>query len=313
MSFRKFYQSTAALSVLFSSLPAFAVTQLAPDPDARPSSGVQHPASLPVFKAAAASSSLDFRKELAKDYGNTSWGGGYRIYEHLRAPTASYQSINFDYDVRGRIFGKQVEGFRVHGSSWNPKDSERASRLHVVVLGKEIFAEKKESSALTGETKVAFNKAPFDQSLAKVSKTFTLGPIPVTVSADLRGQMGVNVTTRAYRTSASSSGATLEGTAFGELYGRMSAGVGIPFASAGIRGAVTLTELRVGKDIAVERKAAKRVDYRNNFKVVLETLQGQLDLYASLLGADYEKKILDWNGYSFTYDFAKQQGAVTFQ
>ena len=159
---------------------------------------------------------------------------------------------------------------------------------------------------------MAWNRLPFDQSLFKVGKTFQLGPVPVTVMGDLRTTMGVNVTAAAYRTSATASGATLDGTAFAELYGRMSAGVGYLTASAGISGQVVLTEVRAAKNIKVERKTATRVDYVNNFRFNIQSLEGELALYAQLFGARYDKTILDWPGKNFDILVANQSGSLTF-
>lgn len=299
------------LSALSVASQSFA-TQLPPDPEAFPSSGVQHPPSIVVPKSAPPTTQLDYRRNLENYYGNSSWGGGYRVYEHVRAPSPGFQSINFDYHARGRLFGKDVEGFRLYGATWNPHDTLRSSNMKVLVLGQEIFSDSEENRNAIGQTEVAWNRLPFDRSLVKGSKTFTLGPVPVTVTGEVRGDMGINVAARAARTSSTASSVSLNGTAFARLYGRLSAGVGIPFASAGVSGQVTLAELRAGKNVSVARVSATRVNYDNNFRVVINSLDGHADLYATLFGNRWDKKILDWDGYRFEHDIARQSGSIQF-
>lgn len=311
---RPFSSFVASLSLCAGLLAAGSAQAevLPPDPLAFPSSGVQHPSKITVPKSLPAAGVLDYKQNIENYYGNSNWGGGYRVYEHARAPAASYQSINFFYNAHGRLFGKELEGFRLNGATWNPQNDFRASRMTVAAAGSDLFYDYKENKAQYGSTKVSWNRTPIDKSLANSKKTFTLGPIPVTVSGDLRAKLGVNVTTTAYRNSATASGVSLTGTASATLYGKLSAGVGIYFASAGVSGQVTFAEVSANKTVKIDRTAAKRVDYNNNFAFNIKSLNGKLDVYAEAFGARYDKKILDWNGFNINIPVAGDKGYVTF-
>lgn len=298
--------SGAASSALAERLP--------PDLDASPKAGEQ-PAPLVMYSqipsTGVTSEPLDDQRNLVRSFGNSSWGGEYRLYEHVRAPNVSFQSINFHYHAKGRLWGQEVEGFSLGGATWNPRNDSRASRMQIRVLGRDIFNERDDSTAQFSTTEVAHNRLPFDKKLVGGSKTFTLGPIPVKVSGSIHGYMGVNVRAKAYRSSATRSGVEFSGTSFAKLYGRMSAGVDVRFASAGVRGQVTFVEIRPAKTIKVDRYGSE-VKYQNKFTVKLSSLEGNLDVYASLFSKEWEKTILDWDGYSYTYPFADTSGTIRF-
>ena len=53
--------------------------------------------------------------------------------------------------------------------------------------------------------------------------------MPITVKGEVRAKAGAGMTARAYRNSAISSGVSLNGSALADVYGRLSASVGVFF------------------------------------------------------------------------------------
>lgn len=190
-----------------------------PDPEAFPESGVQHPDSMPVFFVAPRpSTSLDAKTNIERCFGNSSWGGCYRLYSHVRAPSPSFQSINHESNITGKLFGKSVQAFKMTAATWNPRDDYRSSRLDVFLAGSQIFSQFKENPARIGATHVAYDKAPVDKTLLSAEKTFTV--VPVTVKGSIGARYGANVASRAYRNTETTSGVSLRGSASADAYAR---------------------------------------------------------------------------------------------
>lgn len=161
------------------------------------------------------------------------------------------------------------------------------------------------------QTEVAWNRTPFDVKLLGASKTFWLSFIPVTVKGEIRLNAGINVRASAYRSSSSTSGVAMSGTAFGKVYAKLSAGTGVSWASAGLRGGVTLGEVRAAKNISVDRRGSQ-ASYANRFDVELAALEGYAELYAEAFGQDLEKTLLTSGGFRQRHPVARASGTVYF-
>ncbi len=281
------------------------------DEYAAPRAGEQHPAVFPSLEAGVDNSlPLEFKVNYDRWYGNSYWGGGYRYYENVRAPSLSFQSVNLVVNAKTRLFSTEYTAFEVSTGTWNPSDSSRSSRLNVIVANKEIFGDNKSSTEPFSTTEVGVNKTPFDKTIFSASHTYGLGPIGLKVRGEVKGRIGVNVMARAYRTSTTRSGATFTGTSFAEVYGVMSAGVDVWLASGGVRGTVNFVKVTAAKNAKSER-FSNVIQYDTSLTGTLCTLDGNLVIWGKLFGFYGEKTILDWDGYCFSRNFGGPSGSIT--
>ncbi len=287
-----------------------AAETLAPDEFASPKAGEQHPSTLPSLVFGVDNNApLEFKVNHDRWYGNSYWGGGYRYYENVRAPSLSFQSVNLLVNARARLFNTEYTAFEVSTGTWNPSNSSRSSRLNVVFANKEIFGDSESSAVAFSTTEVGVNNVPFDKAIFSASHTYGLGPLGVKVSGSVKGRVGVNVTANAYRTSATRSGATFTGTSFAQVYGVMSASADIWIASGGIRGSVDFVKVSAAKNAKSER-LGNVIQYDTSLTGTLCTLDGDLVIWGELLGFYGEKTILDWDGYCFSRNFGGPRGSI---
>jgi hypothetical protein len=256
-------------------------------------------------------STLESQKNVERSFGNDTWGGGYRLYSNVRAPSSTYQSINHETNIWGKLFGKRIEAFKLTAATWNPRDDYRSSRLQVYIVGAQIFDGFQENPALLGTSTAAFNLAPVSKTLLSAEKTFTVGPVPITVKGSIGARYGANEAARAYRNSATTSGVSLNGDALAEAYARLSAAVGVSGFSAGVRGTVDLVNIKPVINIRVDRNG-NTATYNNDFNVHVGTLNGYVEVFAELLWKEWSKVILDWDGYQFDYVMSHESGSVSF-
>ncbi len=306
------FKQLLAVAVLAQSLigGVAAAETLPSDEFATPKPGEQHPSTFPGLESGVDNNvPLEFKVNHDRWYGNSYWGGGYRYYENVRAPSLSFQSVNLLVNARARLFNTEYTAFEVSTGTWNPSNNSRSSRLNVVFANKEIFGDSKSSAVPFSTTEVGVNKVPFDKAIFSASHTYGLGPLGVNVSGSVKGRVGVNVTAKAYRTSTTRSGATFTGTSSAQVYGVMSAGADIWIASGGIRGNVDFVKVSAAKNAKSER-FGNVIQYDTSLTGTLCTLDGDLVIWGKLLGFYGEKTILDWDGYCFSRNFGGPRGSI---
>ncbi len=166
------------------------------------------------------------------------------------------------------------------------------------------------SMTIFGESAVSVN-ATYEQTFFERSQTFSVGPVPVTVSVGVTGQLGVGL---------SFSGGALVITPVASVEATVQAGVGaecdIGGASAGIRGSLTLIaiELPISLKLYFENGQAK---FALKGDLTLESLSGELSLYAEAyvkvcwwkVSADWSKELFRWKGVEWTKPLFSKSGS----
>lgn len=270
--------------------------RLPDDPYAKPKPGEEAPSSLPPLESSLPTSGpLEYKVDHNRSYGNVVWGGSYRFYENVRAPSLSFQSVNMDVNVRGRLFSKDFTAIGVNTGTWNPSDNSRSSRLNVMLGNQEVFAKNESSTEPFSTTTASFGMSEIDKQIFAASKTYGLGPIGVTVDGKVKVRAAADLKAQAYRTDATKSGAALNGYAYVNAYGSMSAGADAWIAAAGVRGNVTFADLLAVKNLESKREG-NYVHYDTELKGKLCTLDGSLELWGRLGPWSGEMTILDWEG-----------------
>jgi hypothetical protein len=312
MKKRSILRSIVSAAMFAQALVAGAASaeQLPPDEFASPKPGENAPSTiLPPEATTPTTGPLEYKVDYDQWYGNSYWGGGYRYYENVRAPSLSFQSVNLDVQARARLFSNQYTAFDISTGTWNPSDTARSARLTVVLANKELFNQSQSSSEAFSTTQVAWNQVPLDKTIFSANKTYGLGPIGINVAGNVHAKFGVNVAATAYRTSTSTSGATFTGTSFAEVYGSMSGGADVWLASGGVRGNVQFVNIHATKSSKSER-AGNIINYDTRLTSSLCTLQGDLEIYGSFLGWSGSKTILDWDGYCYNRNWGGEVGST---
>jgi hypothetical protein len=161
-----------------------------------------------------------------------------------------------------------------------------------------------------GESAVGVNVS-YEQTFFEIEETFTVGIVPVSVSAGASGELALGL---AY------SGGTLTATPSAGISATVQAGVGAENsaagASAGIRGSLTILNLSlpIAMKVYVENQVPK---YAISGNLVIDSLSGALELYAEAyvkvfgvkIGVDWSKTIFSWNGVSWNKSLFSKSGS----
>jgi hypothetical protein len=157
-------------------------------------------------------------------------------------------------------------------------------------------------AAISGTVGVDFSPPSATYTFFEAEDEFALGPIPITVTADVTGTIGVDASLVP-----GSSGVDVTLTPHADLTASASAGVGVSGASAGVRGELTLIDLRTPIELSLSFTDKK---YTTSADLNISTLDGSIDLYAELLFAEWDTNIASWDGYSHSVNLFKQSGSM---
>jgi hypothetical protein len=133
-----------------------------------------------------------------------------------------------------------------------------------------------------------------DYSVGSISKTFFVGPIPVTVRGSLGGGAALSGGV-VLQTSSGNPAIGFSGAAVGYASGSASAGVGIRGASAGISAVLKILNTRVGLEVTANRSTVQgRLD------VSVTPLEVRFYIYVEALWWKYTRSIFGWKTASFS-------------
>ena len=168
------------------------------------------------------------------------------------------------------------------------------------------------------------NCAGFDRSasttLFSTSKTFTLGPIPVTVDGSVVATMHEGLSSKAYsaryvgsaNTFYGSTSANLNASAY--LSANFGAFAGIPdVVGVGVTASFRLLEIAVtpASSNTFVSSPTGLTQYSNSMPLTVRTMSGRVDVTATL-GFSYTKNIVSWSGYSNTWNLYNTSGSQKF-
>jgi hypothetical protein len=220
------------------------------------------------------------------------FGAGMRT--HLTAKDDGTARLDSTTSVDATIFGSRIELLSAAGYQTEGDSGADGNNFALTVFG--------ESAA---SVNVGYEKTFFERS-----RTFTVGLVPVFVSAGATGELGLSL---------SFSGGTLALTPSAGLYATVAAGVGgecdVGGASAGVRGTLTLLEvgLPISLKLYVENGQPK---YTIQGDLTIATLSGKLELYAEAyvkicwwkVSADWSTTLFSWTGAEWTQSLFSKSG-----
>ncbi|MFT3768198.1 MAG: hypothetical protein QM820_22335 [Minicystis sp.] len=239
-------------------------------------------------------------------WGNTTFGAGVwvraaaisgadPVMSHLVTP--DFRMVIGNAGVAASVFSHPVTVLDMSGAVGNLYGE--PSDLSITVMGTTI-----RSGVLSASANWSVERTFFEES-----QTFQLGPVPLTVHADLTGTLGV--------ASTFTPGTTLSAavTPSADLTVNASVGVGISVASAGVEGSLSLINVGVpfqlGYDVAHQA-------YSVTSDLTVTTLQGNIDLFAEAeidlgfasISGKYTKNIASWGGVSYTQNLLSRSGTL---
>lgn len=274
----------------------------------------------------------DYSKSVSKD----DFGAGFQLYANATArdyaklctytePTARCQNtISFmkpvcqmiwksqhdyycgkgntvGYSAEGKagadltLFGKDFDLFSISGGAYVEPESTTAS-YGVWVLGKKI----KGASA----SEISMDIPLAERTLVTAEATFELGPVPITVSAEATGSLGIEL-------AMSAGSRTIGGRArpYAGVDGVFSAGVGVKGASVGVYGDLLLVQVSTPGNASVTYLGNKSFSYDTSLDLQINALDGAVGLYGEFLSYRKQWEIFSWSGLQYTTQLGRAQGS----
>jgi len=221
--------------------------------------------------------------------GNSTFGVVTRT--HLTAKDNGVARLDSHTAIDLTIFGEDDEVF---SATAYQTESSNGSSLEAA------------SVTIGGDTTVAINRS-YTRTFLEQSRTFNVGPVPVSVSASATGELALSV---------SASGGVLALTPSAGLYATLQAGVGggcdLASAEAGLRGTLTLLELALPISLKLYVDGAGLAKYEISGDLTISTLSGSIALYAEAsvlgVGASWSRTIFSWTGLEWTQNLFKKSG-----
>ena len=248
--------------------------------------------------------------EYAKTRGNSGFGAGYDATISLSASKSTLRSTGKS-ELKGyaTLFGRKVTlaDLEADGDSLNP-----TINANLTVVGMTLY-----SYGRSGIASYDFDKS-YTYTFFDQSKSFMVGPVPVTVSGSVAGTLGLggNIGFTGNRISVGA-GPYLNVTATASA--ALGGGFGPFKLEAGVEGALTLFNADIDNTAFVS-PGLSSVAYGASSSLNLTELSGNIDLFVTgklnLVFHKYKKtwkyNIVSFNGAQQTVNFANYNGTLAY-
>jgi hypothetical protein len=310
---KSFVRSLVSAALFAQALTAGVALADVNEPDdefASPKPGEQAPGLLlPPEGDLPTSGPLEFKDNRDISYGNAVWGGGYRIYSNVRAPSLTFQSVNADLQARAKLFGTTMTVFQVGTGTWNPRDNLRSTRINVSIANKEVCYDTETSEVAFSTVTASCNVPEIDKKAFGGERGFGIGPVSIDVKGEVKVKAKANVSAKAYRLDADTSGATFTGHIEGRAYGVLGTSVDIWLAEAGVTGNVEFVKV-IGDVSLKSERDGYNVNYDTTIRAQVCSLGGNVNIWVDTPFYDGNKTILNWEGVCHNRDWGKGHGTT---
>jgi hypothetical protein len=280
----------------------------------------------PIFGAKTADSndigSKDFGVKYKYDVG---WKLANLDNKNVRI-CASEVDLNADFDVDAQIFGLKKNLVSSHSylrTDEAPAGKQVSYQASLEILGAELLGQPRKKSVtipMSGGSvsfPVLSERLVERRTLMESKAYFSIGPIPVSISAGAAGEVGVELSLNGEMEYACANpsqnpsgmnpndvlrlGASGGARPYAALNAFATAAVDIVIASAGVRADLTLLNLSVPFTVAVtagiDPQSTPNVNAKTSMKLVLETLSGRISVFIdTLFGNVLDETIFTWSG-----------------
>lgn len=257
-------------------------------------------------------------------FGNSSWGGGYKVYGNMSA-TPAHDDVNDKLAANmGLETYAKVNGSRLRLASVRANGSTEAKRKSTVSFGAYVGSAAVYSKSYTSltSTYTFANVTPvnWDKTFFNRTVNISVGMIPVTFTVKATGAIKFNLTGKL-----SNVGVEMNSTPGGKasLYASAAIGgqycvdyVGCVGASAGVYSDVRLLEASAPINAAVWWSLAPgatgvRLNFLGKANATISSMSGELGVFAKacLVGCiDESVKLIEWAGFTATFAIANFSG-----
>lgn len=267
-----------------------------------------------VDSAGTPSPSYNKSYSRTESFGNSLFGGGYAINASITATDGTLTSAKTveayaEGKVTGTAFSYQKELVRGRADIRGQQGGANSGTAALYAMGQQIWS---------ANLSYTFSPTPINWSRTffNVSKTFMVGPVPITVKASLAGGVKLNVLGEITPTVA-----RLTATPGGWSNVTASASVNIIIASFGVEGSLTLINATM-PSVGELFWPLCTINWTLKSDLSLNTLGGTLSLYAKINFLFFSKKwtvtIAKWNGLTYNWSLlnvngTKELGICTYQ
>lgn len=203
------------------------------------------------------------------------------IYDALDQMIADdYIEASASGGVEATVLSNDVDILSVDGFA-KLDDSAFSFDLSASVLGSETSLASFDSSEV--------NIFELEMTFVEANTTFMLAFVPVTISGDVTGTLGMNASVTA------SGGVELGLTPYANLAASASVGVGALCASAGVRGSLDLIDVSLPTTLGLE-SANCGVDIALDSDLELSTMSGSIEVYVNYCVDEWSDELVSWDG-----------------
>jgi hypothetical protein len=204
-----------------------------------------------------------------------------RTYDMLDAiiPTDYFKAKAYG-NVGATVFSDEIDIITASASVQLDNGTFNAD-LSLDVLGADI--------ALPSLSTSSVNLYEAEMTFFEARTTFMAGPIPLTVTGDVTGTLGVDGSLD------TSSGLTLGVDPYAALTAGASVSVGAACVRAGVRGSIDLINVGMENTLKVKNKSCGI--YGNiDSSVGMTTMDGSIEIFAEACFFDWDKELVSWDG-----------------
>lgn len=202
--------------------------------------------------------------------------------------------------VSGEVMGKGKRQLARAEGYATAKPTLNKAGFTLTVAGQKLYDPSFSTSASVGFA--------YPVEFLSATKTYMIGPVPVLLTAELVGSLGVTVSGK-FGTST----VTLGAEPYVSVDAALGAGVGCKMASAGVEGSLELVKVSVPATAAITFNGDRTFDWKLDLDLVVSGLSGEIALVAKLMGETVGSlTIFDWKGFEWSDDLAEASGTSSY-
>ncbi|WP_225414343.1 hypothetical protein [Stigmatella hybrida] len=287
------------ISIIQPTIPEASREEAPPDVEVYEENGQPPPPQFQMqpqdFNKTLAPAAFSARYYIKKGFGGKLFGASYFVDTFVKATeststTAKKVQAYVEGKVSAMAFKRTEDVIRARADVAGQGGS-TSGTVRLYTMGQQIY-----DKSLSG----TFSAAPPDatRSFFTASRSFMVGPVPMTVTASLAGGVKLNLTGKVSATEAK-----LNMTPGGNVAVTASVAVNVVIFSFGVQGDLKLINISTPAVAELTWPACTALSYKLSSKRILTTLSGQLKLFAKVTIFWFIKKtwyvtIANWAGIS---------------
>jgi hypothetical protein len=241
-----------------------------------------------------------------KTWGNSLFGAGYRAQATLTAsPAVGNAGAKLDAVAEakawGKVFYQARDIARARANLFAQQGGDAKGSVELFMIDSTVF-----SKSFQGKFNQPFN---VNRTFFKASSTFTIGPVPVTVTGEANGSAGLTNDLKVEQNLAQ-----LGMTPNARAYVVATAAVNAVVAKFGVSSDLTLLKASLPVRGELSPISCTQVKYLLKGDLAFETLKGSIKAFVKIgfgwFSKKWEKTIARWNGFSENINLFNKSGTA---